>query len=127
MKHQLQVLGMLGCLVLSLPGTAFAQFEGTDAERKACEPDVNRLCSQFGHDRDKIIVCLNQKVRALSPACRSVILYYAQDRICQRDNGRLCGNYVNDREQMFSCMRQKIHLASASCRNAFNVYVRERR
>jgi hypothetical protein len=127
MRHQLQVLGMLGCLVLSLPLTALAQDEGTEAERQACEPDVNRLCSQFIPDRDKIIVCLNQKIRELSPACRTVMLYYAQARICQKDGDRLCGDYADDREQMFSCMRQKIRLVSASCRNAFNVYAREKR
>jgi hypothetical protein len=126
MKHQMHVLGMLGCLLLALPAAALAQDQGTDAERQACEPDVNRLCSQFIPDRDKIIVCLNQKVRELSPPCRSVILYYVQARICQKDSDRLCGDVADDREQTFSCMKQKIRQVSASCRNAFNVYAREK-
>jgi hypothetical protein len=127
MKHQLHVLAMLGCLVSALPVAALAQDQGTEAERQACEPDVNRLCSQFIPDRDKIIVCLNQKVRELSPACRTVILYYVQARICQPDTDRLCSDAANDREQIFSCMRQKLRQASSACRNAFNVYAREKR
>ena len=61
----------LACL-LSLPIAAIAQEQGTADERQACEPDVNRLCSQFIPDRDKIILCLNQKVRELNPSCRGV-------------------------------------------------------
>ena len=49
----------LACL-LFLPIAAIAQEQGTADERQACEPDVNRLCSQFIPDRDKIILCLNQ-------------------------------------------------------------------
>jgi hypothetical protein len=60
----------LVCL-LFLPIPAIAQEQGTADERQACEPDVNRLCSQFIPDRDKIILCLNQKVRELSPSCRA--------------------------------------------------------
>jgi hypothetical protein len=56
------------CLLL-LPLPAIAQEQGTADERQACEPDVNRLCSQFIPDRDKIILCLNQKVRELNPSC----------------------------------------------------------
>ena len=67
----------LVCLLVQ-SGAAFAQTEGTAEERQACEPDVNRLCSQFEPDKDKIIACLNQKVRQLSPACRKVILSYAR-------------------------------------------------
>ena len=55
----------LVCL-LFLPIAAIAQEQGTADERQACEPDVNRLCSQFIPDRDKIILCLNQKVRELN-------------------------------------------------------------
>ena len=58
------------CLLL-LPLPAIAQEQGTADERQACEPDVNRLCSQFVPDRDKIILCLNQKVRELNPSCRA--------------------------------------------------------
>jgi len=32
-------------------------------------------CGQFIPDRDKIILCLNQKVRELNPSCRGVILF----------------------------------------------------
>ena len=66
----------LVCL-LFLPIVAIAQEQGTADERQACEPDVNRLCGQFIPDRDKIILCLNQKVRELNPSCRGVILFYA--------------------------------------------------
>ena len=56
----------LACLPF-LPIAAIAQEQGTADERQACEPDVNRLCSQLIPDRDKIILCLNQRVRELNP------------------------------------------------------------
>lgn len=126
MKHQMRLLGVLVCLTTAFPIAGVAQDQGTDAERKACEPDVNRLCSQFIPDRDKIIVCLNQKIRQLNPACRSVMLYYAQERICASDAARLCGESM-DRERTFACLSQKTRLLSASCRTAFGVYARDRR
>ena len=116
----------LVCL-LFLPIVAMAQEQETADERQACEPDVNRLCSQFIPDRDKIILCLNQKVRELNPSCRSVILFYAQQQICAGDSARLCGEFAQDREKTLACLNGKTQMLSASCRRALSVYQRERR
>jgi hypothetical protein len=116
----------LVCL-LSFPIAAIAQEQGTADERQACEPDVNRLCSQFIPDRDKIILCLNQKVRELNPSCRSVILFYAQQQICAGDSSRLCGDAGQDREKVLACLGRKTAMLGASCRRALGVYERERR
>jgi hypothetical protein len=112
---------------LFLPIPAIAQEPGTADERQACEPDVNRLCSQFIPDRDKIILCLNQKVRELNPSCRGVILFYAQQQICAGDSSRLCGEAGQDREKVLACLSKKIQTVSASCRRALSVYQRERK
>jgi hypothetical protein len=114
------------CLLL-LPTAATAQEQGTADERQACEPDVSRLCSQFIPDRDKIILCLNQKVRELNPSCRGVILFYAQQQICAGDSSRLCGDAGQDREEVLACLTKKIQTVSASCRRALSVYQRERK
>jgi hypothetical protein len=117
----------LVCL-LFLPIAAIAQEQGTADERQACEPDVNRLCSQFIPDRDKIILCLNQKVRELNPSCRSVILFYAQQQICASDSSRLCGDAgQQDREKVLACLSKKTAMLGASCRHALGVYERERK
>jgi hypothetical protein len=116
----------LVCL-LFIPIAAIAQEQGTADERQACEPDVNRLCSQFIPDRDKIILCLNQKVRELKPSCRGVILFYAQQQICAGDSSRLCGEFSQDREKLAACLGRKKEMLSASCRHALMVYERERR
>jgi hypothetical protein len=110
---------------LFLPIAAIAQDQGTADERQACEPDVNRLCSQFIPDRDKIILCLNQKVRELNPSCRGVILFYAQQQICAGDSSRLCGDAGQDREEVLACLGRKKETLSASCRHALIVYQRE--
>jgi hypothetical protein len=116
----------LACF-LFLPIAATAQEQGTADERQACEPDVNRLCGQFIPDRDKIILCLNQKVKELNPSCRGVILFYAQQQICASDSSRLCGDAGQDREKVLACLSKKIQTVSASCRRALTVYERERR
>ena len=113
--------------LLCLPIPAIAQEQGTADERQACEPDVNRLCSQFIPDRDKIILCLNQKVRELNPSCRSVILFYAQQQICAGDSSRLCADAGQDREKVLACLDKKMQTVSASCRHALTVYQRERK
>jgi len=116
-----------GCCLALAPLPAIAQDQGTADERQACEPDVNRLCSEFIPDRNKIIVCLNQKVRQLNPSCRSVILFYAQQQICAGDSSRLCGEFAQDREKTVACLSGKTQMLSASCRRALSVYGRERR
>jgi hypothetical protein len=118
-------LTLVCLLFLSIP--AIAQEQGTADERQACEPDVNRLCSQFIPDRDKIILCLNQKVRELNPSCRGVILFYAQQQICAGDSSRFCGEAGQDREKVLACLSKKIQTVSASCRRALSVYQRERK
>ena len=118
---------ILASVLMLAPVAAAAQEQGTADERQACEPDVNRLCGQFIPDRDKIILCLNQKVRELNPSCRSVILFYAQQQICAGDSSRLCGEFAQDREGVLSCLSHKTEMLSASCRHALGVYERERR
>jgi hypothetical protein len=103
----------LGCLVF-LPIAATAQEQATADERQACEPDVNRLCGQFIPDRDKIILCLNQKVKELSPSCRGAILFYAQQQIRAGDSSRLCGDAGQDREKVPACLNKKNAMLSAS-------------
>ena len=115
------------CFLTLAPVAAIAQDQGTADERHACEPDVNRLCSEFIPDRSKIIICLNQKVRQLNPACRNVILFYAQQQICAGDSSRLCGEFAQDREGMLNCLGRKTGMLSAYCRRALSVYERERR
>jgi hypothetical protein len=124
MKISLRLV--LVCL-LFLPIAAMAQEQGTADERQACEPDVNRLCGQFIPDREKIILCLNQKVRELNPSCRGVILFYAQQQICAGDSSRLCSDAGQDGEKVLACLSKKIQTVSASCRRALTVYQRERR
>jgi hypothetical protein len=118
---------ILACLLALAPIPAIAQDQGTADERQACEPDVNRLCGEFIPDRSKIIICLNQKVRQLNPACRKVILFYAQQQICAGDSSRLCGEFAQDREGTVSCLNRKTGMLSAACRHALGVYEREQR
>lgn len=58
-------------LSASVPGFA-AQNQGSEEARRACTPDVFRLCSEFIPDATKITACLKAKRDQLSPACGKV-------------------------------------------------------
>ena len=45
---------------------------GSDAEQRACTPDVFRLCMTAIPDEDAIVACLKSKRTLLSPACADV-------------------------------------------------------
>ena len=62
-------------LLLALLGErpALAREQGTEQERKACMPDVFRLCNAFIPNPEQIIACLQRNVSTLSPACREVM------------------------------------------------------
>ena len=46
---------------------------GTVEEQMACTPDVFRLCSAQIPSEERIVECLNNNIRKLSPSCRKVI------------------------------------------------------
>jgi hypothetical protein len=68
-------LGLLGVATLLICGSAQAApaaNRGSEQDRRACIPDVFRLCSEFIPDATRITSCLQQNVRILSPDCRAV-------------------------------------------------------
>jgi hypothetical protein len=58
-------------LFLSLFATApaSAQYQGTAEQRRACTPDVYRLCAGEIPNVRAITACLRRKQASLSPAC----------------------------------------------------------
>jgi len=46
---------------------------GTPAQKKACRPDVYRLCAAEIPNVNSIVRCLKGNVSRLSPDCRSVM------------------------------------------------------
>jgi hypothetical protein len=58
--------------LLFLTTTGAQAEDGSFAQRRACRPDVFRLCNQFIPDRTAITNCLQQSKPRLSPDCRAV-------------------------------------------------------
>ena len=58
-------------LTLASASTAFAL--GTPEQRRACTPDVYRLCAGEIPNVRAIIACLQRQKGNLSPACRSAM------------------------------------------------------
>jgi hypothetical protein len=50
-----------------------APYEGTWTQRRACRPDVLRLCGPFIPDRVAITQCLDHNKPRLSPDCLAVM------------------------------------------------------
>ncbi len=59
--------------LLCLAGTPLSAQEDSAEARRACTPDVFRLCSEFVPDADRITICLRQQRKNLSVACRKVM------------------------------------------------------
>jgi len=67
---------LLATLMLLAASTSFAmaagEQPGTPAQKRACRPDVYRLCAaEIPNVRD-IVRCLRQNMSRLSPDCRAV-------------------------------------------------------
>ena len=58
--------------LVAICGPLRAEEEGTFAQRRACEPDVFRVCKEFIPDRPAITSCLQRNKRRLSADCRAV-------------------------------------------------------
>jgi hypothetical protein len=58
-------------LTLLATGSALAQ-QGTPEQRRACTPDVYRLCAGEIPNARAITACLRRQKASLSPACAAV-------------------------------------------------------
>ena len=63
-------LATLMVTAVALPALA----EGTPQQRRACTPDVYRLCAGEIPNRARITACLRQHRDRLSDACRAVFM-----------------------------------------------------
>lgn len=45
----------------------------TENQKRACSPEVFRLCSRYIPDRDAITACLHNNIANLNPGCRAVM------------------------------------------------------
>ena len=68
-SRRASTLGFL--LTLLASGSAGAQ-QGTPEQRRACTPDVYRLCAGEIPNVRAIIACLRRQKSSLSPACAAV-------------------------------------------------------
>jgi hypothetical protein len=58
-------------LSLFASGAAYAQYQGTPDQRRACTPDVYRLCAGEIPNVRAITACLRRQRASLSDACRA--------------------------------------------------------
>jgi hypothetical protein len=59
--------------VTLMAGFSSASAQGTDEERRACTPDVMRLCREYIPSIDRIVACMEARHAELSPACQAVM------------------------------------------------------
>jgi len=64
--------GMVSLFLLVVAGESLHAEDGTFAQRRACEPDVLRLCSEFIPDHAAITSCLERNKPRLNADCRAV-------------------------------------------------------
>jgi hypothetical protein len=65
-------------LSLFAGGAALAQYQGTPDQRRACTPDVYRLCAGEIPNVRAITACLRRNKASLSDACRAAFDQAAQ-------------------------------------------------
>lgn len=62
---------IFGSLVVQSAVSA-QNYQGTEAQRMACTPDVFRLCGAAIPDTNRIVSCLRENTALLSRPCRAV-------------------------------------------------------
>ncbi|HEY2758534.1 MAG TPA: hypothetical protein VGJ01_22705 [Pseudolabrys sp.] len=66
-------IALIALALLVTTGSLRAAEDGTPAQRRACRPDVFKLCSEWIPKHDAITYCLQKNIERLSPACRAVM------------------------------------------------------
>jgi hypothetical protein len=74
-------------------------------ERRACTPDVQRLCNNYVPDVDQIVACLKRSQASLSPACAEV---FAVPEACKADVRTLCKDYLVTIPSVGACLKREL-------------------
>src|SRR5215469_7943412 len=74
-------------------------------ERRACTPDVERLCNDYVPDVDQIVACLLRAKASLSPACAEV---FAVPKSCKADVQSLCKDYLVAIPSVGACLKREL-------------------
>jgi hypothetical protein len=87
-------------------------------QRRACTPDVQRLCNQYGSDVDQIVACLKREKANLSPACAEV---FSAPQQCKADIQSLCKDYLVVIPSVVACLKQNLDAGNLEldCAQAF--------
>lgn len=60
-------------LTVLLVSCGILHAEETEVQRRACRPDVFRLCAKWIPSREAITACLIRQMQQLNPDCRAVM------------------------------------------------------
>lgn len=71
-RSAVQILAVATTLTVLGTAEAMAAYQGTPEQRRACTPDVYRLCAGEIPSVPKITACLRRNKANLSEACRAV-------------------------------------------------------
>jgi len=102
---------MVLTLVLGLGSAVAEQNRGTEAQRRACTPDVFRLCQSAVPDIPAIIACMKHKRSQLSSECRTA-LASGTTRSAHRES-----THTAHRESTHRAHRESMHTAQRESRH----------
>lgn len=74
-------------------------------ERRACTPDVERLCNQYVPEVEQIVACLLRARASLSPACAEV---FTVPKSCKADVQSLCKDYLVTIPSVGACLKREL-------------------
>jgi hypothetical protein len=74
-------------------------------ERRACTPDVERLCNNYVPDVTQIVACLKRLQASLSPACAEV---FSVPESCKADVQSLCKDYLLVIPSVGACLKREL-------------------
>jgi len=86
-------------------------------QRKACTPDVQRLCNDYVPDVAQIVACLKRGKANLSAACAEV---FAVPEQCKADVQTLCKDYLVVIPSVTACLKRALDAGNleADCAQA---------
>ena len=87
-------------------------------ERRACMPDVQRLCNDYVPDVNAIVACLLRAKASLSAACAEV---FVVPKSCKADVQSLCKDYLVTIPSVGACLKRELNAGNLheDCAQAF--------
>jgi hypothetical protein len=114
-------------VLIAAVGIGFCSVPKAFADSGACTDDVSRLCKDVQPGQGRIIKCMKEHEKELSPGCKAQMTQVKEKvrearEACEDDIFRFCGNVKPGGGRIVHCLKEHENELSPKCKAIMDEY-----